>query len=162
MNETKEKGQIVREGMGGFLNPPGHPEHSYSVETDLHRPANDRSAMSLSAAVDCEWLDDATRQAARDILARWRENDRLCLGLPEVKDWIQQVLGYFKGCYSNPEIDGPEAWHADKLQINAKANPMAFSYCHAGVHLIRKYYPEYEPTAEDFAEAYWGRKTEKV
>jgi hypothetical protein len=158
MNATKERGEIVGGGMGGFLNPPGHPEHTKHVETDLNRPSYDRGGMSLSAAIDCEWLSVNTRNDARLALSLWT---RPAIDSPEVKEWISQVLGYFRGCYKNPEMVGPEAWNASNLQINPALDPFDFAYCHAGVNLIRRYYSEYEPTREDFAGAYWGTKPKK-
>jgi hypothetical protein len=156
----KEKGRIVSEGMGGFLCPPGHPEHSYSVETDLRRRPWNRGRMSLSCAVDCEWLDPVTREQAKVKLGLWYDYGRPCLGLPEMQDWIRQILGYFRGCYRNPEA-GAEQWNAGNLIIDQDRNPLDKPEDHAGVNLIRRYYPEYAPTAEEFAGAYWGKKPEK-
>lgn len=152
--QKKEKGRIVNKGMGGFLNPPNHPEHDFSVETDLRCRKENRGGMSLSAAVDCDWLDSATRQAARVVLAGW---ERQPIDSPKVAAWIRQVLGYFKGCYRNAAA-GDRQWDADKLIINQEANPLNWNWVddHAGVHLIRKYYPEYVPTQEDFDTAKWG------
>jgi hypothetical protein len=157
-SSTKERGRIVQSGMGGFLNPPGHPEHTQSVETDLHRRPENRGGMSLSAAVACDWLDDATRAAARTILKTWEAN-KPALNNPEVQEWVRQVLGYFRGCYRNPEA-GAEEWNAGKLTIDQKRNPLDKPEDHTGVNLIREFYPEFVPTAEQFGEAYWGKKPE--
>jgi len=156
----KEPGRIVGQGMGGFLNPPGHPEHTRSVETDLRRRPENRGRLSLSYAVTCEWLDAGIRARAKAILDHWQTNDRLCLGLPEMQDWIKQVLGYFRGCYVGQDKQGNPSWNADSLRINKDADPVLNADLHAGVHFIRKYYPEYVPTAEDFGGAYWGTKPE--
>lgn len=159
-----EPGQIIggapQHGMGGFLNPPGHPEHTHHVETDLKKQPQNRGGMSLSEAVDCTWLVPSTRAAAKSMLDRWQEY-RPALESPEVQDWIRQVLGYFRGCYRG-EGPEPECWHADKLCIPKAGEPARLNEEHAGVHLIRKYYPEYEPTGEHFSEAYWGTKPEAV
>ena len=156
----KEKGKIVNKGMGGFLCPPGHPEHSYSVQTDLRRREWNRGSMSLSFAAKCEWLDPFTKADARSALRKWSDN-RPAIDSAEVKDWIQQVLGYFRGCYKgNPDL-GEKAWDAGNLRMDQKVDPMLNVELHAGVRLIRQYYPEYVPTAEDFAGAYWGKKSEK-
>ncbi len=48
------------------------------------------------------------------------------------------------------------------IHQNADTKPGADWSKHAGVHLIRRYYPEYEPRAEDFAAAYWGTKPAKT
>lgn len=154
MTSTKERGRLRRSGMGGFLNPPGHPEHDWSIETDLRRRPENRGSMSLSAAVTAEYLDDATRADAKRMLDVWTAN-RMPLESQEVQAWIRQVLGYFKGCYRNPEASA-EQWHAGKLIIDRERNPMDAPEAHAGVNLIRRYYPEYVPTAEHFASAKWG------
>lgn len=156
---SKEPGRIVRQGMGGFLNPPTHPEHEFSVETDLkYRPAN-RSRMSLSAAADAEWLDDATRAEARRILADWVAPS---LMLKSTREWVSQVLGYFRHCYRNPNVATERQWHASEVIIDRDRDPVVFADHHAGVRLIRGYYPHYEPTALDFADAHWGTRTEPV
>jgi hypothetical protein len=157
MTATKgEKGKIVREGMGGFLNPPGHPEHFYSVQTDLRRRPENRGSMSLSAAAECEWLDDFTRQQAKNKLESWEAKP---LTDPEVKEWVYQVLGYFKRCYRNPDHSEPQCWYADKVVITDHPRDRGLGINdHAGVHLIRRYYPDYEPCEEDFYQAHWGKK----
>lgn len=154
----KERGIIVRGGMGGFLNPPTHPEHNLSVEFDLRRRKENRGSCSLSAAVDMAWLDDAIRAAAKHRIESWQ---RPPLDSPEVQEWILQVLGYFRNCYrgDGPE---PECWNAGKLRIVKSGDDERPTEEHAGVHLIRKYYPEYEPTGEQLSAAYWGTKPQKV
>ncbi|HWC39364.1 MAG TPA: hypothetical protein VG476_12580, partial [Acidimicrobiales bacterium] len=84
------------------------------------------------------------------------EWERPAIESDEVRDWIAQVLGYFRNCYRG---DGPEpqCWHAANLHI-VRGDDLPPVDEHAGVHLIRKYYPEYTPTADDFKSAYWGVK----
>ena len=154
----KQKGRIIRgEGMGGFLCPPDHPMHDYRVETDLRRKPENRGSISLEAAVDCEWLDDATRATARTILATWEANKRP-LDSPVVQDWILQVLGYFRNCYCRGDGMREDDWHASNLVIFRQNKKPPSVDRHAGVHLIQWYYPEYKPTAAHFAGAYWGKK----
>lgn len=157
----KQKGRIIHgEGMGGFLCPPGHPMHDYRVETDLRRKPENRSMMSLQAAVDCEWLDDAARGDARTILAAWEANKKP-LDSPAVQEWILQVLGYFRDCYCRSDGSREDDWHTDNLVIpgqRGQSNKPLPVERHAGVHCIRRYYPEYKPTAAHFAGAYWGKK----
>jgi hypothetical protein len=148
-----ERGRVVNRGMGGFLNPPAHPEHTFSVEVDLRRRPENRGGMSLSCAAECAHLDLSTRRAARTMLAAW---SRPAIDSLEVKAWISQVLGYFACCYQNTAA-GDECWNAGKLLIDTTRNPLDTPDQHAGVHLIRRYYPEYQPTAEDFAGARWGK-----
>lgn len=139
--ETKERGRISLSGMGGFLNPPTHPEHTHSVQSRT----GDTFSMSLSSAVTSEWLDAGTRLAAKTLLDEWQKP---AIESPEVQEWIRQVLGYFRGCYKNTE--GTE----DKLLIDSKIDPLTRVDSHAGVHLIREFYPAYQPDAVQFAEAY--------
>ena len=141
----KKQGYIVNKGMGGFLNPPTHPEHDRSVQ-------GKNFSMSLTGALEADWLTDHTKLKAKTILDAWEP-----LRLDLVKDWIYQVLGYFHDCYVGQDEQGNASWNADKLRI-AKIDPMLNIDLHAGVHLIRKYYPEYVPIKEDFDNAYWGTK----
>lgn len=151
----KERGRIVHKGMGGFLNPPGHPEHEWSMQIDLKRRPENRGGMSLSAAAECDWLADLDRAAARSKLESW-EKSKLPLQDPLVQDWVHQVLGYFHNCYrgDGPE---PECWCTAKLKISDAEHAYPVEN-HAGVHLIRNYYPQYEPKGADFDAAYWGKK----
>ena len=152
----KERGRVVAGGMGCFLCPPNHPEHSYSVETDLNQRKANRGSMSLSFAADCEWLTDETRFTVSELLNSWQ---KLPLDSAVVQDWIAKVLGYYKDCYRNLDEQEPKCWHADNLKITkmpAKAGLTTND--HAGVHLIRQYYPEFSPTKENFRQAYWGTK----
>jgi hypothetical protein len=149
---TKEKGKLVREGMGGFLNPPTHPEHEWSVQTDLRRRPDNRGSMCLSTAATSEYLDDATRNAAKRALSAWTAP---AIDSPEVQAWILQVLGYFQNCYYNSNA-GDKGWDAGNLDIDSKVDPLLNADIHAGVRLIRKFYPSYEPTEEEFAAARWG------
>ena len=138
----KEKGIIVNEGMGGFLNPPGHPEHYYSVEFNLRRRKENRNACSLTyAAYEASFLDDSIRKKAKKILDDWKTT-RPSLSTPEIQDWIHQVLGYFKNCYSPDGVTRD----ASKCVI-ISGNPFEIGVNrHLGVMFIRQFYPEYKPT----------------
>lgn len=146
---------ITRSGMGGFLNPPTHPEHTFSVIERNSRGA-ESGCMSLTAAVEASYLPDSIRQRAVGILKEWQAP---AIESPEIQEWVLQVLGYFRGCYRNPAA-GAEEWHAGKLIISQSRDPLEAPGDHAGVHLIRQYYPEFTPAAEHFAGAYWGSKPE--
>jgi len=152
-----EKGRIVKGSTGSFLDPPGYPTHHFSVETDLRRRPENRGSMSLTyAAKEASWLDGSTRAAARALLNAWKK-ERPPLHSPEIQDWIHQVLGYFRGMYRNPSATA-EQWNASSMISDSNRDPIKHSRDHAGVHLIHQYYPEYRPTREDFAKAYWGTK----
>ena len=126
---------IENEGMGSFLNPPGHPEHSKSVMWG-------DSYMSLSYCLNDKWVPEKLRQQAALLLNEWEANKP-----PIDRDWVRHVLSYFSTCYSpdgvNRNVDsfvkGPKV-PRNKEQIDR----------HLGVMFIRKYYPEFKPTRSDF------------
>jgi hypothetical protein len=159
------KGRIVNSGVGGFLNPPGHPEHTHSVETDLRRKPENRGSMSLSYAVKSQWLDSGTFAEAMTLLLAWAVN-KLPLTAPAVKDWILQCLGYFRGCYNfrfgGTPADNEAGWEAGNLTIDQGLDPMKNADFHAGVHHIREFYPDYTPRAVDFQRAYWGKQRQSA
>jgi hypothetical protein len=152
----KERGILSPRGMGGFLNPPGHPEHTHHITIGLRNMPCNRGELSLSAAIDCDWLDDGARRMAKAELDKWEAN-KLPLADAKIQDWIKQVLGYFKGCYKGEGAE-PICWHCDKLHILKDGDNARPIEDHAGVHMIRKYYPEYVPSGNDFAGAYRGTK----
>jgi hypothetical protein len=151
----KTPGKIVASGQGGFLNPPTHPEHSFSVRS-IHGFS---FGISLESAATETWLDDSVRLAARRMLDRWKRPE---IESETIQAWIKEVLAYFRNCYgADPVVTYtfhvPTNWNASKLVINADADPVANADLHAGVHFVRKYYPEYVPKADDFTGT-WGAK----
>ncbi|MEN6367756.1 MAG: hypothetical protein ABFC88_13170 [Thermoguttaceae bacterium] len=156
MKTTLFKGKILQEGLGGFLCPPDHPMHT------CHVKAARCGDMSLDAALECKRLHSETKATVRSILAKW-EQEKRPLDAAETREWILQVLGYFRGCYCRGDGSRPEDWHAANVVINGIVRPNkvgreATIDRHAGVHLIRQYYPDYQPTADDFDAAHWGEK----
>jgi hypothetical protein len=128
--------------------------------TDLRRRPENRGMMSLEYALENpSGVDRQTLLDAHQLLANWFER-KLPLTDPQVIDWVHRVLGYFHDCYRGTS-DGPYGrgvWAAESLTIDHERNPMAYISQHAGVHFIRKYYPDFVPTREDFEQAYWGSK----
>ena len=147
-------GRIVAEGMGGFLSPPTHPAHSFGVETDLRRKPENRGGMSLEHAAKCTYLNEKVRGRALQHLNQWKASD---IDSPEIQDWVHQILGYFRNCYKGPQGD-ETAWHATNLRMNPDTTPNLNVDLHAGVHHIRKFYPGFTPTIENWANAYWGKR----
>jgi hypothetical protein len=117
--------------------------------------------MSLSAAVESEWLDVGTRRRARALLDVW-EKAKPDLGNSEVQDWVHQVLGYFKNCWRGTGQE-PECWHVSNLRMTKSGEvPDGYKVTdHAGVHYIRKFYPDFFPATDHFTQAYWGTKPER-
>ena len=158
--ETRRHGgKIVEHGAYGFLTPPDHPEHKFTVETDLHLHPNNRASMSLSYAATSEHIDPATRKAAKEKLSEWEKNKHP-LEHSETQDWIRQSHGYFKDMFRNPAA-GEKQWHASEMLHNPGRDPVKEHEESAAVHHIREYYPEYKPKAEHVSGAYWCMKPVK-
>jgi len=146
-----ERAKIRASGCGGFLNPPTHPEHNFSVVSTR----KDDFFMSLSSAAICGYIIMSVKEEAQAKLDAWVRPD---LDSDEIQDWIHRVLGYFNDCYSP---DGINRTVTDCLTRNG--NPFEVGiHRHLGVLFILQYYPEYEPRGVDFINAYWGKKPEKV
>ena len=141
----KVKGRIEKNGMGGFLNPPTHPEHSYRVQ-------GKGFCMSITVAVQDSMLEECVRARARMLLENWVKPP---LKHPEIQDWIYQVLGYFRNCYSK---DGAGRNLCKDMVVSEQ--PLDENR-HLGVMHIRNWYPSYVPTKLDFKNAYWGRKKDR-
>lgn len=147
MTSKRDYGKIIHEGAGGFLCPPTHPMHKWSVKSSY----GDTFFMCLeTAAYDSPWLNADTRVRAKQILAAWKP---LPITDVSVQDWIRQVLGYFRNCYQAEN----GSWKAGELRILKQGEALPYDK-HAGVHLIRKYYPDYYPSVQELSEAYWGTK----
>lgn len=153
----KEKGRIIRGGMGGFLDPPGYPTHDWSVQTDLRRRPENRGLMSIDSATKAEWLDGATRSHARRLVEQWRAS-RPPLSSPQVRDWVHQVLGYFGSMYRNPAVPEDRQFNVSEMISNPRLDPVRHADDHAGVHFVREFYPEFSPSATDFEKAHWGSR----
>lgn len=148
-------------GSGSFLDPPTYPTHGLGILLDTNRKPENRGWCSLTVVLEHEdeygWISPETRAEARRILEAWEAPP---IESEPIRDWIHQVLGYFRACYKGP--DGPRGpWAAEALEIDHERDPVAHADDHAGVHLIRRFYPDYVPTTADFERAYWGSKPEK-
>jgi len=141
----KVGGRIVKGGLGCFLEPPKYPEHYYHVECE-------GEYYCLSSALECEWISGWTKRRIKRLLDNW-EKEKLPLTHPKVKEWIYKVLGYFRNSYS------PDGINRSVLKCEIKeGNPFEIGVDkHLGVMFIRQFYPEYEPTKEDFENAKWGK-----
>ena len=166
-------GRIGRTGMGGFLNPPGHPEHEWHVaETRGGRWAGSSSLSSAAVGNDYQ---PAVRAEAKALLKNWKKPSP---SSPEFKRWVHEVLDYYRGMYRDPRPGDPHNRKHDperdplacNLHDECRDNasfPNMGRNCtyssrfksagqHAGVHHIRRWYPLYMPTEADFANAKWG------
>lgn len=150
----KETFKIVKgKGCGCFLDPPSYPTHFYTVEE--YRGRKLCGFMSLENATESQWLPAEVREQAQALLDGWEKPP---LDDPATKDWVHQVLGYFRGCYVGEDGDRK----VENLIICKDAQALGLPLDrHAGVLLIRDFYPEFTPGPDEWASAYWGTKPSK-
>ena len=143
--------EIDTTGMGGFLNPPSHPEHSRSVVYGPYIPGWGRNAMALSSALTSDEVTEATRDEVRRLLSDWEANTP-ALDTRESVLWLTGVMAYFKNCYRSVMGEAePECWYAGNLHIHGHG--FGLSPCTidhpiedwASVNFIRKFYPDFTP-----------------
>ena len=142
--------RIFKGGMGGFLTPPTYPEHYMHVR-------GDGSHLSLSYVANNSSYPEDIRKNATKILRKW---NRPVLETDAIQNWIFQVLGYFRNCYTkDPAIR--DVNNKESFYINKVGDPWNFPNNHLGILHIKNYYPEYVPCEDDFAQAYWGSQPKK-
>ena len=154
----RQNERIASGGAGAFLDPPTYPQHAYHVECDLRRRPENRGMMSLEYASTCEYISAGVRVRAKRMLAKWQAPP---IDSPEIVDWRLEVLGYFAGCYADLSLPEADRWNAGNLLIPKLYPAQAEKVTdpvnqHAGVRHIRRFYPDWTPTDEDFARAKWG------
>lgn len=115
---------ILNEGMGGFLNPPGHAEHDFCVRWE-------KDYLCLSHAVTCEYLPANLRQQARELLEKHTGT--------LTEEWVQQVYKYFARCYSP---DGVDRNVSNCIVTKKGSTELPAEYSLAYLH-IKQYFPEY-------------------
>ncbi len=127
-------------GNGSFLEHPNHPTHFWGAVEVMKNGRGDYGCSSI----------ESYRGLFKEVDDIYAKTKIRTATDPVSIDWIRQVLGYFKNCYSP---DGKE-WSANKLVIKKDGEVNL----HAGIHHIRKTYPGYVATKEDWENAYWGKK----
>lgn len=138
--------RIIPRSAGCFLDPPGYPTYTYSVETDLNRHRDHRGWMALTSAASEGWVHTTVRLQAMQLITHWHLH-RPHLHSAPVQNWIHRVLGYFRNCYD------PEATKQASLYTIDHRDPMKYADIHAGVRFIRRFYPEFVPTPHHFTNA---------
>lgn len=131
---------LVNSGMGGFLNPPGDAEHSWSVaEYRGSRSSNYESMMSLRGALDCDWVPSEVQCVARQKIA---EASPQC-----TEEWLQSVYRHFRNCYS-PDGENRNAGDCIVYTMNPRhahetnnAQPYERSLA---VLFVQKFFPDHE------------------
>lgn len=167
--------RIVRtgQGMGGFMAPPGHPDHFYEVRG--YWPRGDRavnvarrreadSCSSVSSVVADEYSEypEHVKDRAKKIL------DSAELTCSEA--WVRSVYGYFRNSYSPDGTDrnvshaistnklrclcGEEFWNHKGLDAHLNTGNAPGHFCrtcaehHLGYLCVRGYFPDHQPRAD--------------
>lgn len=135
----KTRYTIVHEGMGGFLNPPGHAEHSYSVrEYNVHGPRREHGSSSLSyAAANAEaWGHPGIARAAARKLAE----------MPGTftPEWEREVYAYFRNCYAP---DGKTRAVSECI-VRDGETPAPNPLWHLAYLHVRSFFPDATPNIE--------------
>jgi hypothetical protein len=142
------------EGMGGFLNPPGDAEHTYSVaEYRGSRSTEAESMMSLRGALAESWVPEPVKAVARRKLAE-------CKG-EATEGWLRDVYRHFRNCYSP---DGENRNASDCLIVKASPDGNGFvlgsfgkdgwmaelppADHHLAVMYVRQFFPDHEPRTD--------------
>ena len=87
---------LVSDGQGGFLNPPGDSEHSFSIQE--FRGSHNVGSCSLRYAIECDWYPLQVKHAARQCINKHKGNT-------QDETWIASVYNYFRKCYSPDGIN---------------------------------------------------------
>jgi len=147
--------KIANTGCGGFLAPPNHPTKDKCIEEYEGSELVGIYSIEHTDRTNC---DSIFMLRCLELIDIWKES-KLAINCEETEDWIHQVLGYFRGGYGNPNIPEPERWNVSNLEFDNR-DPLINFADSAGVHCIRKFYPEYIPIKSDFDNAYWGERKE--
>lgn len=126
--------KIVSGGMGSFLCPPGHPNHTRHV---MEKAGNHREvgSMAIDSATRYDYLPEAIRDRAQRLIdnATMVESDL----------WVRSVYGYFRNMWT---ADGRMWERADNLNVGRPDG--APDDWHAAPLYIRQYFPDHAVRAD--------------
>ena len=143
-------------GAGSFLEPPFSKTHQFGIVAGYDHG----NGYQEYSSIDYYLSDANVPQSAKHVIQRIiGKTDIPSIDYPEIQDWICHVLDYFKNCYSGQDSKGEISYNVSDLRIDPAADPLLNCDIHAGVHFIRKYYPSFIPTREQFDKAYWGKSS---
>lgn len=123
-------------GTGGFLCPPGHPSHRYSIVEKSSDRWNAYVCGTYSLDSDCEWIPDGIRRRATQMLTEAK--------LVESPMWVANVYGYFRSMWSP---DG-RMWADTRELVLGKPDGEYPDEWHAGCVFVRKYFPDHAVRAD--------------
>jgi hypothetical protein len=123
-------------GTGGFLAPPGHPSHFYSVEGYYGGRIKPVSGPDLIAGLDY-LLANEYGDVPADVKAQaQRIMDAAVLTCSEM--WVRSVYGHFRNSYSP---DGTDRNVSDAVRSGPADH-------HLGYLMVRSYFPDHSPRTD--------------
>jgi hypothetical protein len=165
------------QGCGGFMCPPGHPNHSYVVHGYYGGRPRPVSGPNLIASLDY-LIKNEYGDVPPDVQARAREiMDRAELTCSE--SWLRNVYGYFRNSYSPDGVNrnvgdsisssrlhcecGEAFWSEPGLNrhlVNSTERedhgrlptPLPPPEHHLGYLCVREYFPDHEPRLDLIAD----------
>lgn len=142
-------------GAGSFLEPPFSKTHQFGIVAGYDHGNGYQEYASIEYYLNNENVPNSAKRQIKSIIGK---EEKPPIDDPAIQEWILHVLGYFKSCYVGQDKQGNFSWNASDLVIEKNSDPVLNANNHAGVHFIRKYYPDFMPTQEHFDKAYWGQK----
>lgn len=158
------------QGMGGFLCPPGHPNHFYSVHGYSGGRVKPVSGPDIMAGLDLLIQDEYG-----DVPPAIKADAKLIMDDAKLKCselWLRSVYGYFRNSYSPDGVNrnvsdaistgkfycqcGQEFWGATGLDYHLEhgpitggphyeaAKPLPPAEHHLGYLCVREYFPDHE------------------
>ena len=125
--------------MGGFMSPPGHPDHEWSVGEYTGRTSHrELGRMSISTAAEAHWAPESVRARAQQLLA---EAQIVCSEL-----WVRHVYGYYQSMYL------PESGDRTVQDLITDPAGKLPAERHAAVALVREYFPDHQPRTDLIAD----------
>lgn len=123
------------QGQGGFLSPPGHPDHEYVIEgrRPRAREADVYTGVGSVLSSPDEYPPHVVRMAQRVM----DKAELICSDR-----WVRMVYGYMRTMY----VPWTEDDRADKLLRDPLGHMPASR--HAAVRVIRRYFPDHEPRVD--------------
>lgn len=123
------KFEIVREGMGGFLNPPNDAEHTFSLVAK--RRGREIAAYSLREALKANEVPEDVKERIRALLDEHKP--------VFTEEWEHSVYNYFRNCYSP---DGINRNVSDCIVDPENRQPKEH---HLAYLFIKQFFPDYQP-----------------
>jgi hypothetical protein len=131
--------RIMRDGRGsgGFLCPPGHPNHEYTLYGWSSQAKASRSGLdgaALIGSIESAASDSECPGSVKDQAARILANAPLACS----EAWIRNVYGYFRNSYAPADRDR-------NVSRSVRNGPHGL---HLGYLKVRDYFPDHAPRAD--------------